>query len=188
MTDWAAWGTSVGTLVLAGATFAAIRSSNRSARIAERSLLAGLQPILVVARRDDPVEEVQFADGRTFKAGHGSALFHHDDHVIYVAVPLRNAGAGIAYLAATWKVANGRSLVSFAFPGKSKVGAATSLTTGGACPPNRSVRDRHDGRPAAYCSGASWVEAPGLLAVDSRCSDAVVWLLKGEPTVHIVCV
>ena len=94
MTDWAAWGTSVGTLVLAGATFAAIRSSNRSARIAERSLLAGLQPMLVVAHRDDPVEEVQFADGRVFKAGHGSVLFHHEGNVIYMAVPLRNAGAG----------------------------------------------------------------------------------------------
>ena len=98
MTDWAAWGTSVGTLVLAGATFAAIRSSNRSARIAERSLLAGLQPLLVVARRDDPDEEVQFADGRIFKAGHGHALFHQEGDVIYLAVPLRNAGAGIAYL------------------------------------------------------------------------------------------
>jgi hypothetical protein len=98
MTDWAAWGTSVGTLVLAGATFAAIRSSNRSARIAERSLLAGLQPLLVVASRDDPDEEVQFADGRTFKAGHGSALLHYEGNVIYMAVPLRNAGTGIAYL------------------------------------------------------------------------------------------
>jgi hypothetical protein len=98
MTDWAAWGTSVGTLVLAGATFAAIRSSNRSARIAERSLLAGLQPLLVVARRDDPPEEVQFADGRIFKAGRGSVLFHHEVDVIYMALPLRNAGAGIAYL------------------------------------------------------------------------------------------
>ncbi len=98
MTDWAAWGTSVGTLVLAGATFAAIRSSNRSARIAERSLLAGLQPLLVVARRDDPAEEVQFADGRIFKAGHGRVLFHQEANVVYMALPLRNAGTGIAYL------------------------------------------------------------------------------------------
>ncbi len=98
MTDWAAWGTSVGTLVLAGATFAAIRSSNRSARIAERSLLAGLQPLLVLARRDDPPEEVQFADGRVFKAGHGTVLFYHESNVIYMALPVRNAGTGIAYL------------------------------------------------------------------------------------------
>jgi hypothetical protein len=44
--------------VLAGSIFAAIRSSNRSARIAERSFLAGLQPLLGVAGRDDPAEEV----------------------------------------------------------------------------------------------------------------------------------
>jgi len=34
MSEWAAWGRAVGTLLLAGATFAAARSSNRSARIA----------------------------------------------------------------------------------------------------------------------------------------------------------
>jgi hypothetical protein len=98
MTDWAAWGTSVGTLVLAGATFAAIRSSNRSARIAERSLLAGLQPLLVMAHRDDPAEEVRFSDGRILKAGHGAVLFHPEGGIIYMALPLRNAGAGIAYI------------------------------------------------------------------------------------------
>ena len=54
MTDWAAWGTSVGTLVLAGATFAAVRSSNRSARVAERTLLVGLRPLLVTSRAQDP--------------------------------------------------------------------------------------------------------------------------------------
>ena len=34
MTEWAAWGTTVGTLALAGATFVTLRTSNRSARIA----------------------------------------------------------------------------------------------------------------------------------------------------------
>ena len=52
----------------------------------------------MVARRDDPDEEVQFADGRILKAGHGHALFHQEGAVVYLAVPLRNAGAGIAYL------------------------------------------------------------------------------------------
>jgi hypothetical protein len=98
MTDWAAWGTSVGTLVLAGATFAAIRSSNRSARIAERSLLAGIQPVLVVARRDDPAEEILFADGRVFEAGPDKALFCFEPEVIYLGIALRNAGTGIACL------------------------------------------------------------------------------------------
>jgi hypothetical protein len=96
--DWAAWGTSVGTLVLAGATFAAIRSANRAARIAERALLAGLWPLLVVGRRDDPPDEVLFADGQVFEVGHGKALFHEQDDVIYLALPLRNAGTGIARL------------------------------------------------------------------------------------------
>jgi hypothetical protein len=98
MTDWAGWGTSIGTLVLAGATFASIRSSNRSARIAERSLLAGQRPLLVAARREDPAQEIQFADGRVLDNPSTQALFLPDDDVIYLAIPLRNAGAGIAHL------------------------------------------------------------------------------------------
>lgn len=98
MTDWASWGTSVGTLVLAGATFAAVRSSNRSARIAERSLLAGLRPVLTTPRRDDPLVEVQFADGRVFRTGSGDALVRRENGVIYLALQLRNGGAGVAHL------------------------------------------------------------------------------------------
>ena len=98
MTDWAAWGTSVGTLVLAGATFAAVRSSNRSARVAERTLLVGLRPLLVPSRAEDPAEQIQFADGRTFAVGDGRAMVRHEDGVIYLAIPLRNVGSGIAVL------------------------------------------------------------------------------------------
>ena len=98
MTDWAAWGTSVGTLVLAGATFAAVRSSNRSARIAERSLLAGLRPVLTTPRRGDPAVEVQFTDGRVFETGWGDALLRCENGVIYLALQLRNGGAGVAHL------------------------------------------------------------------------------------------
>jgi hypothetical protein len=98
MTDWAAWGTSVGTLVLAGATFAAVRSSNRSARVAERSLLAGLRPVLAPTRAGDPGEQVQFADGRVFALAEGRPLARELDGVVYLAMPLRNVGAGIAVL------------------------------------------------------------------------------------------
>jgi hypothetical protein len=84
--------------VLAGATFVAVRSANRAARIAERSLLAGLRPLLVVGRRDDPPDEVLVADGRVFEVSHGRALFHQQHDVIYLALPLRNAGTGIAQL------------------------------------------------------------------------------------------
>jgi hypothetical protein len=98
MTDLAEWGTTVGTLVLAGATFASIRSSNRSARIAERALLAGQRPLLVVARRQDPSQEIQFADGRVLECLSTQALFLYEKDVVYLATPLRNAGSGLAQL------------------------------------------------------------------------------------------
>jgi hypothetical protein len=98
MTEWAAWGTSIGTLVLAGATFAAVRSSNRSARVAERALLAGLRPVLTPSRPEDPSEQVQFADGRVCEVGGGRAMVLDEHGVIYLALPLRNVGAGIALL------------------------------------------------------------------------------------------
>jgi hypothetical protein len=98
MTDWAAWGTSVGTLVLAGSTFIAVRSSNRSARIAERSLLAGMRPFLAPSRPEDPGEVVQFADGRLLETRAGRALVLRDKSVIYLAIPLRNFGTGFAVL------------------------------------------------------------------------------------------
>jgi hypothetical protein len=98
MTDWAAWGTSIGTLVLAGATFAAVRSSNRSARISERALLAGLRPVLTPSRPEDPDEQVQFADGRVFDVSAGRAMVCQEQGAIYLAIALRNVGAGIALL------------------------------------------------------------------------------------------
>jgi hypothetical protein len=98
VTDWASWGTAVGTLVLAGATFAAVRSGNRTARIAERTLLAGLRPVLVPSRPGDPSEQVQFADGRVLEVGGGQPTIVEDSGVVYLAIPLRNVGAGLALL------------------------------------------------------------------------------------------
>ena len=62
-TDWvtiSALATAAGTLVLALATFASVRSANRAARVAERSLLAGLRPLLVPSRLDDPPQKIGF--------------------------------------------------------------------------------------------------------------------------------
>jgi hypothetical protein len=98
MTEWAGWGTSVGTLALAAATLVAVRSSSRMARIAERALLAGQRPVLAASRPHDPPEQVQFADGRVFEVGSGRALVEQQPEVIYLAIPLRNVGAGIAQL------------------------------------------------------------------------------------------
>jgi hypothetical protein len=99
--DWAtlsAVGTAAGTLVLAGATFASVRSANRAARVAERSLLVGLRPVLVPSRPGDATAEVQFADGHVLALKPGRATVARIGEVIYLAVSLRNVGSGLAVL------------------------------------------------------------------------------------------
>jgi hypothetical protein len=68
--------TAGGTLVLAVATFSAVQSSNRSARVAERALMAGLRPLLMPSRLDDPPQKVGFVDGRLLRVdgGRGAVL------------------------------------------------------------------------------------------------------------------
>ena len=67
MADWVAissLATAGGTLTLAATTYASVRSANRAARAAERSLLAELRPLLVPSRLDDPQQKIRFADGK----------------------------------------------------------------------------------------------------------------------------
>ncbi len=90
--------TGFGTLVLAVATFSAVRSSNRSARIAEQALAAGLRPLLVPSRSVDPDMKVLWSDRHVVRLGGGRAIFEEQDGVIYLAMALRNLGAGIALL------------------------------------------------------------------------------------------
>jgi hypothetical protein len=101
MADWvtiSALATAGGTLVLAVATFSAVKSANRSARVAERTLLAGLRPVLVPSRDDDPEESVRFGDAVTLLVrGHAGALEVHSDRV-YMAMALRNGGSGLAII------------------------------------------------------------------------------------------
>jgi hypothetical protein len=54
--------TAGGTLVLGIATFAAVRSANRAARIAERSFQIGLRPVLAPSRLEDAPQKVMFVD------------------------------------------------------------------------------------------------------------------------------
>jgi hypothetical protein len=99
--DWvtiSALATAAGTLVLALATFASVRSANRAARVAEQSLLVGLRPLLVPSKVDDPPQKIGFADDRWFVADGGRAIAEADDEAIYLAISLRNVGAGIAVL------------------------------------------------------------------------------------------
>jgi hypothetical protein len=101
MTDWAeiaSFATAGGTLVLALATFSAVRSSNRSARIAEESLLTAMRPVLIPSLADDPVYKVLWSDRHTARVEGGRAILEEEEGVIYLAIGLRNVGAGIALL------------------------------------------------------------------------------------------
>jgi hypothetical protein len=109
MTDWAtisSLATAGGTLVLAVATFSAVRSSNRSARLAERSLLEGMRPVLVGSRLSDPVEKVPFVEQRWFRVQGGHGVAQHDDGVVYLMMGVRNVGTGLGVLRG-WQVRPG---------------------------------------------------------------------------------
>ena len=97
-TDWTAISsmvTGAGTLVLAVATFAAVRSSNRSARIAEAALQEQRRPVLVPSRLEDPLQKIMFVDGHWVSAAGGRAAVEHVDGSVYLGVSLRNVGTGI---------------------------------------------------------------------------------------------
>jgi hypothetical protein len=108
VTDWAnaaSLATAGGTLVLAVATFASIRSANKSARtaeraarIAERSLLAGQRPLLVNSRLGDADQKIQFVEGNWLRVPGGGAAVTALENAVYLAVSVRNVGTGLAVL------------------------------------------------------------------------------------------
>ncbi len=106
-TDWAtiaSFATAFGTLVLAIATFASIRSANRAARIAEAAFEANLRPVLVTSRLDDPVQKVRWMDNHWAVLQGAQGVVQLVDGRIYLAISLRNAGSGLA-VAIGWAVA-----------------------------------------------------------------------------------
>jgi hypothetical protein len=111
MTDWAdtvsELTTGVGTLVLAVATFAAVRSANRSARTAEESMRAGMRPILMHSRLTDPVQKINFGDGKWVAIPGCGAAVEATENVVYLAISVRNAGTGMGILHG-WRVGTGR--------------------------------------------------------------------------------
>jgi hypothetical protein len=108
VTDWATIAsllTAGGTLVLAVATFASVRSANRSARTsesvartAERSLLVGQRPLLVNSRLQDPQQKVQYREGIWLTVDGGTAELEVTDQAVYLAISVRNVGTGLAVL------------------------------------------------------------------------------------------
>jgi len=101
LADWvtiSSMATAGGTLVLAVATFSAVRSSNRSARVAERALMEGLRPLLMPSRLDDPVQKVGFSDGHVLRVDGGRGAAAATPDAVYLAMSVKNVGAGIAVL------------------------------------------------------------------------------------------
>lgn len=90
--------TAGGTLVLAVATFASVRSANRAARAAERSLLAGLRPLLVPSRSQEAPQKIAFVDDKWVMVPGGGAVAESEGEVLYLAASLRNVGSGIGVL------------------------------------------------------------------------------------------
>jgi hypothetical protein len=114
MADWvtiSSMATAGGTLVLAVATFSSVRSANRSARVAERALLAGQRPLLVTSHDEDPPERVRFGEGQMLVVpGHGAALENAEGN-LYMAIALRNGGSGLAVIHG-WRVHVGERTTS----------------------------------------------------------------------------
>ncbi len=98
MADWAtisSLATAGGTLVLAVATFASVRSANRSARIAEIALQEQRRPLLAGSRLEDPDQKIMFVDQHWVRVTGAHAVVEHVDGMIYLVMSLRNVGAGI---------------------------------------------------------------------------------------------
>lgn len=90
--------TAAGTLVLAVATYSSTQAATRASRIAEQSLLAGLRPVLMHARLDDPKQKVGFMDQHWVHFQGAGAAIDVTEDAIYMAAAIRNVGTGIAVL------------------------------------------------------------------------------------------
>jgi hypothetical protein len=95
--------TGAGTLVLAVATFYSVRSANRSARIAEEALMEQRQPVFSSSRFDDPAQKIMFVERHWVKAEGGRGVAEYANGNVYLAISLRNVGAGIGVCQA-WAV------------------------------------------------------------------------------------
>ena len=85
--------TAAGTLVLAVATFASVRSANRAARTAERALLEGLRPVLVnVPAAGSAGEDLASSTSTAIRVEGGHGVVEITDEVIYLAIGAAQCG------------------------------------------------------------------------------------------------
>ncbi|HTU36475.1 MAG TPA: hypothetical protein VMF35_00575 [Acidimicrobiales bacterium] len=97
--DWATTATlatAFGTLVLAVATFAAVRSANRATRISEAAYSVTLRPVLVTSRPEDTAQKVRWMDDHWVRLEGGQGTVEFVDGRLYFSISLRNVGAGLA--------------------------------------------------------------------------------------------
>ncbi|MCQ4080288.1 hypothetical protein NGB36_06670 [Streptomyces sp. RB6PN25] len=118
MADWAtisSLATAAGTLVLAGASFASIRSADRAALSAERAVQASLRPLLIASRIEAPKQKLIWSDGHcTHLAGSAGYVRIEDDH-LYIAASIRNIGPGLAVIHG-WRLADHPTYADQAHP------------------------------------------------------------------------
>jgi hypothetical protein len=101
MVDWtvvASLATAAGTLALAAATLVAVRSANRSARLAEYSMQIGIRPLLMPSRLEDATQKIMWGDGHWAALQGGGSVVEIVDGNIYLAMSLHNSGSGIAVI------------------------------------------------------------------------------------------
>jgi hypothetical protein len=116
--------TAAGTLVLAVATFASVRSANHAARVAERSFRVALRPILAPSKLEDTKQRIMFGDRHWVVLYGGQAAVEMIDEVIYLAMQVRNVGNGIGIIE-SWLPYDHRATATDGFGGLSEYRAQT---------------------------------------------------------------
>jgi len=99
--DWttvASLATAAGTLVLAIATFVAVRAANRASRVAEYSMQIGIRPLLMQSRLEDPPQKIMWGDEHWALLEGAAAVVEEADGNLYLAMSMRNSGSGVAVL------------------------------------------------------------------------------------------
>src|SRR4029450_532077 len=101
MWDWstaASLATALGTLVLALATFVAVRAANGAARVAEYSMQIGIRPLLMPSRLTDTEQKIMWGDEHWARLSGAGAVAEIVDDNVYLAMSVRNSGSGAAVI------------------------------------------------------------------------------------------
>ena len=84
--------TAGGTLILAIATFASVRSANNAARTTEHALEVGLVPLLFPSGLEDAAQKIRWVDDHWARVEGGRATMEAVDGNLYLAMSIRKCG------------------------------------------------------------------------------------------------